>query len=81
MTKAKRKLNELNNFISNISDNSDKVVNYFNDNRNFIKPFYDFDDLLKSLRIGYAEKIKLFTKLITEKNREQGIDKKLNKYM
>jgi competence CoiA-like predicted nuclease len=68
---AKRKLGELYDFNSQISDVTDKVINYFKANLNFSKPFYEHDDLLKLLREIYAEKIESSVKIIAQKQQDQ----------
>ena len=74
--KSKRKLAELNDFVSKVVDYADKTVKYFADQRSFSKPFYDHDDLFKNLKAEFAEQIKTASQTIADKKQEVEITTK-----
>jgi competence CoiA-like predicted nuclease len=55
--KSKIKLAELIEFVSKSADYAEKTIKYFADKKNSSKPFYDYDDLFKTLKDEFAEQI------------------------
>lgn len=69
--KSKRKLTELIDFVSNVADYSNKIIKYFTDEKQFNKPFHNYEDLLRSLKVEFEAQIKTVSQTVFNKKQEE----------
>jgi competence CoiA-like predicted nuclease len=69
--KSKSIFAELKDFVSKAAEHADKIVKYFVDQHNISKPFYEYDDLFKSLKEEFEVQIEKASLSISDKKQEE----------